>query len=161
MTQISGWVLILCHQSHDFLLKMHHEAFGGRAPDPLEAHSWIYRGWAMIDGKREGVHGRAGMGKEVIPHFFAKRSPLLLLYRHCTIGRISRGMHKTEAKHCTSCSWKENTVPDIWHLLLYKSIYHHHHHQHQQQQQQHQSICSAPTTPWTQVHTSNGKTVKQ
>jgi len=35
VTQINGWLLILCHKRHVFQLKMHYKAFGGRAaPGP-------------------------------------------------------------------------------------------------------------------------------
>jgi len=31
VTLLSGWLLNMCHRRHDFQLKIHHKAFGGRA----------------------------------------------------------------------------------------------------------------------------------
>jgi len=62
-TQISGLLLILCHQRHDFQLKIHHKAFGGqRSPDSLAG----FKGEPQTGrrGKRKGKKGRGGECRE-------------------------------------------------------------------------------------------------
>jgi len=56
--------MILCHQRHDFQLRMHNKAFGGRAlPGPdEEAHNAPQ----TITGFREGAPGGEGKEKTII-----------------------------------------------------------------------------------------------
>jgi len=51
VTQISGGLLVLCHQRQDFQLKMHHKAFGGWTP--LDILAGLREG----DGRERGKEG--------------------------------------------------------------------------------------------------------
>ena len=64
-------MLILCRERHEFQLKMHHKAFGGRASlkssyrslNPLAEFIGGFRGIKGERGK-EGSVGRKGKGRE-------------------------------------------------------------------------------------------------
>ena len=60
MTQIRHWLLILCHQRHDFQLKIHHES--GRAPYEPARELKVFKcdSLAGFDWDPEGRKGKGG-----------------------------------------------------------------------------------------------------